>query len=137
MFNHLVICGDEDSYNKKDEVKKSLMRRYFSYKIEDLKSHTSNDYSSMLNRVSEMVSYLKNTYPNSKVFGLVFCGSNIGKIVHKRENDINYGLCYNKEIASLSRKYNDTEIVVLDTMRLTVSEIKDIISIFINTKYEG
>ena len=70
--------------------------------------------------------------------GILICGSGIGmSISANRYKGIRASLCYTPDMAELSRKHNDANILVLPGRFMDVNIAKLCIDNFLNTKFEG
>lgn len=75
---------------------------------------------------------------SKKSIGILLCGSGIGvSITANRLKGIRAALCWNAEIAKLSRQHNDANIVCLPARFINAEEMQKIVSTFLNTDFEG
>jgi ribose 5-phosphate isomerase B len=71
-------------------------------------------------------------------FGISICGSGNGiNMTVNKHQGIRAALCWNKEIARLARSHNNANICSLPGRFLSELETKEIIEVFLNTKFEG
>jgi len=102
--------------------------------VEDFGTNTSEscDYADFAYPAAESVANGNND------IGIIFCGSGIGvSIVANKVDGIRAALVCNKETAKLSREHNNANVLCFGTRFLQEEEIKEIISNFINTEFEG
>tara|TARA_B100001996_G_scaffold220579_1_gene169587 strand:+ start:844 stop:1275 length:432 start_codon:yes stop_codon:yes gene_type:complete len=92
----------------------------------------SVDYPDLAHPVAEDVK------SNKAEMGVVICGSGNGvaMVVNKHKN-IRAAICWNKEMAKLAREHNDANIISIPARFVSVEESKEIIDIFLTTKFEG
>jgi len=70
--------------------------------------------------------------------GIVVCGSGIGiSIAANKVKGIRCALCTNKEMAELSRKHNDANMLALGGRILDTIDAIEIVEIWLNTPFEG
>ena len=71
-------------------------------------------------------------------FGILICGSGQGvNITANKHVGIRSALCWNAQIAALSRQHNDANILAVPGRFLNEQEIINIVETFINTSFEG
>jgi len=54
-----------------------------------------------------------------------------------KHKNIRSALCWNTEIAELSRAHNNANILSIPSRFVSISEAKKIVKIFLETKFEG
>ena len=70
--------------------------------------------------------------------GILICGTGIGiSIAANRNICVRAALCRDDEDADMARKHNDANVVALAGRRVTQSQAKSIVSVFLNTDFEG
>ena len=70
--------------------------------------------------------------------GIIICGSGNGvSMVANKYQGVRAALCWNKEIASLSRQHNDANVLSLPARFLTSEEAIEIVKTFLDTGFEG
>ncbi len=71
-------------------------------------------------------------------FGILICGSGIGvSITANRHRRVRAALCWNVEIAQLSRKHNDANVICIPARFVSTKEALDMVKAFIITSFEG
>lgn len=71
-------------------------------------------------------------------FGIIICGSGIGvSITANKVKGARAAVVYNNDIARLSREHNNANILCYGARFFNVEEAKEMIDIFLNTKFEG
>ena len=77
---------------------------------------------------------------NDKNFtmGILVCGSGQGMVMTaNRSKDIRAALCYNSDIAKVSRQHNDANILCLGSRFIEKSEAIKCVDTFMMTEFEG
>lgn len=71
-------------------------------------------------------------------FGLLVCGSGEGVcITANKYQAIRAALCWNMEVASLSRQHNNANVLCLPARFVSAAEAKEMLEAFVNTAFEG
>lgn len=71
-------------------------------------------------------------------FGVLLCGSGIGVcITANKHQKIRAALCWGEEIAELSRKHNDANIICIPSRFVRDGLAEKMLDIFMNTNFEG
>lgn len=95
-------------------------------------SNDSVDYPDFAHPVASAVE--NKTYN----LGILICGSGQGvNITANKHQGIRAALCWNSEIAALSRQHNDANILSIPGRFLKDEEIIKMVEVFINTLFEG
>lgn len=75
---------------------------------------------------------------NADVFGILVCGSGQGMaIAANKYAHIRAALCFQSEIAKLSREHNNANVLCLGSRFLTDAEALIIADVFLNTSFAG
>lgn len=70
--------------------------------------------------------------------GIIICGSGIGvSITANKIKNVRAAVCYNNEIAKLSRQHNNANIICYGARFFDINDAKEMIKIFIETEFEG
>ncbi|WPU94628.1 ribose 5-phosphate isomerase B [Mucilaginibacter sabulilitoris] len=70
--------------------------------------------------------------------GILVCGSANGvAITANKHQGIRAAICWNEELAELARKHNNANIVCIPARFISTDEAKKIVSVFLNTEFEG
>lgn len=90
------------------------------------------DYPKVAYKVATQVARARNGR------GVLVCMSGIGQAIAANKVRGAYAaLCYNAEAAKLSRQHNDANILVLSAKFVRPGQLKDIISVWLTTAFEG
>jgi ribose 5-phosphate isomerase B len=128
----IAIGSDHAGFDLKESIKKFLEEKGYKYK--DFGTHDNNscDYPDYGLAVSEAV--------KEGIFdkGILICGSGIGLgIVANKVPGIRAGVCYNTELAILSRTHNDANVLVLPGRFITEIKAIEITEIWLKTDFSG
>ncbi len=127
----LPIASDHAGFEMKQKVKKYLSDR-FEIKDFGAFSTDSMDYPDTGFTLATKVA--KGKFKR----GILLCGSGIGmSIVANKVNCIRAALCHNSKFAELSRRHNNSNIVVLPARFVDFATAKDIIDKWLSTDFEG
>lgn len=95
-------------------------------------SDTSTDYPDFAHPVASAVE------SGEFDFGILVCGSANGvAITANKHQGIRAAICWNEELAELARKHNNANIVCIPARFISTDEAKKIVSVFLNTDFEG
>ena len=125
----IFIASDHAGFELKQYLIETLKEG-----IRDLGTYSTEscDYPIYAHKLTEEV--LNNT--NS--VGILICGSGVGmSITANRKNGIRAALCSNEEIAELSRKYNDANVLVLGARFISKECALKCVRTFLQTPFEG
>ncbi len=128
----IAIGCDHAGFEYKEILKQELTAK--GHEIKDLGTYSlaSVDYPDFVHPVAESVESGESTY------GILLCGSANGvAMTANKHQSIRAGLCWNAEVASLTRLHNDANILCIPARFLTIEEAKEITSVFLETEFEG
>jgi ribose 5-phosphate isomerase B len=128
----IPIASDHAGYEMKQRLVGVL--RDMGYEPEDLgaTSATASDYPDFAHPLAQAVSH------GDVKRGVLLCGSGIGMdIVANRYPHVRAGLAWNPEIAELSRKHNDTNILVLPSRFMSEADAERSLRTWLETEFEG
>jgi len=129
---NISIGNDHAGTNYKLELLSYLTTQGHTIINHGTDDEESMDYPDTIHPVAEDVS-------NHKVdVGIIICGSGNGaNMTANKHKSIRSALCWNSHIASLARQHNDANILSLPARFISLKEAKEIIDIFLSTKFEG
>lgn len=128
----LAIGCDHAGYEYKETLK--LFLEANGHDVQDFGTHSaaSVDYPDFVHPVANAVEQQKCD------FGILLCGSANGvAMTANKHQGIRAGLCWNAEVASLTRLHNNANIVCIPARFLSVEEAKNILTVFLSTAFEG
>ena len=132
LFKKISISSDHAGFKLKEKIKKNLLKK--KIKVIDLgpKNNNSVDYPDYAKKVAKNVSSKKSNV------GILVCGSGTGMAMSaNKAKKIRAAVCYNKASTRLSRQHNNANIMALGARLTKKSEVKNLVNIFLSTKFEG
>lgn len=132
MTKTIAIAADHAGFELKETLKKTIAT--LGYKVLDLGTNNTKsvDYPDFGYKLASEVS-------SGKVdFGVAICGSGVGiSIAANRKPKVRAALCQSVEVAELSRKHNDANVLALGARIVDKKLAKDILTAFLKTEFEG
>ena len=129
---NILLSNDHAGTELKKEIKEFLESNGYKVKNfgEDLGE--SVDYPDFIHPLAKEISNKKEEK------GIIICGSGNGvSMVANKYEGVRAALCWNKEIASLSRQHNNANVLSLPARFITTQEAIDIVKTFLETEFEG
>ncbi|MBC8416589.1 MAG: ribose 5-phosphate isomerase B [Candidatus Cloacimonetes bacterium] len=126
----IALASDHAGYELKEAIKEFLNE----HKLTDFGTHSieSMDYPDTGFKAAEAVAR------GECERGILICGSGLGmSIVANKVKGIRAALCNSVELARLSRKHNDANILVLQGRFISHSLAKEIIKVWFYTEFDG
>ena len=128
----IAIGADHAGFSLKEKLKKYLQEKNIEVKDFGPDSEQSVDYPDFAHPVASAVE--KKEFD----FGLLMCGSGNGiSMTANKHAGIRSALCWNSEIAKLSRQHNDANILTLPARFIEEAEAKKCLDVFLSTPFEG
>ncbi|MEA3470669.1 MAG: ribose 5-phosphate isomerase B [Thermodesulfobacteriota bacterium] len=128
----IAIGSDHAGFTLKEGVKKFLSHTDLEITDIGTYSNESVDYPDFGMEVARLVSSCETER------GILICGSGVGmSIVANRFPGVRAALSLDTETAIMSRKHNDSNILVLAGRRSDIESAKPIISAWLETEFEG
>ena len=117
------------------EFKNAIIEFFKDKNIEVKNFGTDNensvDYPDYIHPVAKFISSKPNSY------GIIICGSGNGAaMTANKHKNIRAALCWNEDLAKLSRQHNDANILSIPARFVSLEETLKMISIFISTSFE-
>jgi ribose 5-phosphate isomerase B len=129
----IPIASDHAGFELKQKLSAQLAE--MGYTVQDLgaKAETpGDDYPDYAHPLANEVS------SGQAKRGILLCGSGIGvDIVANRYPHVRAALSWKPEIAELSRKHNDSNVLVIPARFVSDEEASDIVSKWLTTDFEG
>ena len=128
----ISIGSDHAGYELKIKIEDYLNSKNIEFKDVGTFNEESCDYPIFAEKASRLVSegYCEK--------GILVCGSGVGMcIASNKIKNIRAVLCFDSEIAALSRKHNDANVLCLGGRFIDFESAKKIVDIFLNTPFEG
>ncbi|MDO4199263.1 MAG: ribose 5-phosphate isomerase B [Clostridia bacterium] len=128
----IIIGSDHAGYKLKELIKGYLSEIGENYKDLGTSSEESCDYPVFAGKVA------KEVVSTGNAKGILVCGSGIGvSIAANKVKGIRAALCMSSELAEMSRRHNDANILCLGARYIDFEAAKSIIKIFLSTEFEG
>lgn len=128
----IVIGCDHAGYLLKEIIKKMLLEKGFTVKDDGAYSEESVDYPDFAHAVAIDVAQ------GNCEKGVLICGSGNGVcMTANKHKEIRAALCWTAEIAELSRKHNDANVVCIPARFLETAVALEIVISFLTTYFEG
>ncbi|MBE6447529.1 MAG: ribose 5-phosphate isomerase B [Alphaproteobacteria bacterium] len=121
----LFIASDHAGFLLKEELKKQ-------FDLIDLGTHSTDscDYPIFAEKL------IRNLGQNDK--GVLICGTGIGmSIAANRCKNIHAALCFNEEMAKLSRQHNDANVIIFGARIISADVAIKCLKTFLSTDFEG
>lgn len=135
VFNQalpVALGADHAGYEYKEMLKALLLEN--GWQVEDKGTHSldSVDYPDFAHPVALDVESGK------AAFGILVCGSGEGVcITANKHAGIRAALCWNTEVAQLSRQHNNANVICLPARFADEALAKEMVLLFMNTAFEG
>jgi ribose 5-phosphate isomerase B len=131
MNNKIFLASDHGGFSLKETIFFFLKEKNMD--VEDLgcKSLATVDYP-------DYAKLLANKIKINNSYGIVFCGTGLGiSIASNRFSHVRAALCTSVEMASLSRKHNNANVLALGGRIIKTELAKEIVFKFLNTEFEA
>ena len=129
---NILLSNDHAGTNLKKTIKSFLENNGYVVKNIGEDKGESVDYPDYIHPLAKEISEKKEEK------GIIICGSGNGvSMVANKYQGVRAALCWNKEIASLSRQHNDANVLSLPARFLTNEEAVGIVKTFLETDFEG
>lgn len=132
MAEVIPIAADHAGFELKERLRERL--RALGYDVQDLgtNSPASTDYPDFGHPVARMVS------EGGAKRGVLLCGTGLGmSYVANRYPNVRAAVAWSPEIAELSRKHNDANVLVLPARFLSHEDAGRILEVWLDTNFEG
>ena len=126
----IFIASDHAGYDLKKKIINHFKNKY-DFDDFGAKSSNSVDYPDFAHKLSINVSRHDSE-------GVLICGSGIGmSMVANRYNNVRAALCFNENMAKLSRQHNNANILVLGSRLISYEEAIKCFTMFFKSEFEG
>lgn len=131
-MSKIGFASDHAGFELKEFVKSYVAQKGFSYKDFGAFTIESSDYPDFAHPLAEAVE------SGEVDLGVALCGSGNGiSMTLNKHRGVRAAICWNTDIARVTRAHNDANILVLPARFITSEDAKEIITIFFNTPFEG
>ncbi len=128
----IAICSDHAGYELKSIIEGYLEANNLEFEDFGTFSADSCDYPDFAHPAARAIEEGK-CYP-----GIAMCGSGNGiAMTLNKHQGIRAALCWNTELASLARRHNDANVLVLPARFIDPALALQIVDTFLSTGFEG
>lgn len=132
MSEVIPIASDHAGFELKEQLEAHLRARGFEVKDMGTNSPASTDYADYAHPLAGMVS------KGEAHRGVLLCGTGLGmSYVANRYPHVRAAVAWSPEIAELSRKHNDANVLVLPARFLSPEDAEKILDVWLGTEFEG
>jgi ribose 5-phosphate isomerase B len=135
VFNiamRIAIGCDHAGFEYKEAIKKMLSDAGWQVDDKGTYSTESTDYPDYAHAVATAVAEGK------AATGILICGSGNGVcMTANKHTGIRAALCWNEEVAALSRQHNNANVLCLPARFVSLDEAESMTDIFLSTSFEG
>ena len=128
----ILIASDHAGFALKEKLEAWL--REMGYSVKDLgtDSEDSTDYADYAHPLAQQVS------DGEAERGVLLCGTGLGmSYVANRYPHVRAALAWSPEIAELSRRHNDANVLALPARFLSEEQAKQILETWLDTPFDG
>ena len=128
----IAVAADHAGFEYKNIIFKYLTDK--GHQVHDFGTYSpeSADYPDFVHPLATAVENKEFEY------GILFCGSGEGvSITANKHAGIRCALCWQPEIARLTRQHNNSNVVAIPTRFIAKELAQEIIDIFLSTDFEG
>jgi ribose 5-phosphate isomerase B len=130
--HEIVMGSDHAGYALKQSILSQLQSMGLSFQDVGAHNETPCDYPDFANALAHELL----RQPQS--IGILICGSGIGmSIAANRHSHVRAALCTSTEMATLARRHNDANVVVLGARLISADEAWACVQTFLNTPFEN
>lgn len=132
MTKKIAIASDHAGFDLKEVLKKEI--ESLGYEVQDFGTNNTNsvDYPDYGYKLASAVS------SGNADLGVAICGSGVGiSIAANRKPKVRAALCQSVEVAELSRKHNNANVLALGARIVSEELAKEILKAFLATEFEG
>ena len=132
MSKIIAIGGDHAGFVYKKQLVEKLTS--LGYEIKDFGPFTdaSVDYPDYVHPLCHAIE------AGQMNKGIIICGSGNGvAITANKHQGIRAAICWNEELAALSRQHNDANLLALPARFIPFELAEKMVKIFLNTEFEG
>ena len=131
LSKKIYIASDHGGFYLKEQITRFLLKSHKNVIDLGTNSPEAVDYPDFAEILVKKVK-LKDNH-----FGILLCGTGIGMSMKaNRYDDIRAALCTDQEMAALSRKHNNANVLVIGGRTTAPNTAKEIVDIFLKTDFE-
>ena len=128
----IPIASDHAGFEMKEMLEKELQHQGFDVQDLGASSDAPSDYPDFAHPLAREVS------EGDAKRGILLCGSGIGvDIVANRYPHVRAALAWMPEIAELSRRHNDSNVLVIPARFVSDETAREMVRVWLRTDFEG
>jgi len=128
----IALASDHAGFDKKQVIIKYLEEKGIKYHDFGCYSSDSIDYPEYAHAIAKAID------DGEYEIGITSCGSGQGiNIVANKHQNVRSALCWNAEIAALSKEHNNANICALPGRFVSDDEAIAIVEAYLNAEFEG
>jgi len=128
----IAVGADHAGFEHKNAVAEWLKGKGYEVKDFGTDGPASVDYPDFAHPLASFVE------EGNAAFGILFCGSANGvAITANKHQGIRAGLVWDNEVAKLTRRHNDANVLCIPARFVALPYAQQIIETFIETQFEG
>lgn len=132
MSKKIAIGGDHAGFAYKKEMIAKLEATGYEIKDFGPYSDASADYPDFVHPLADAIE--KGEFEQ----GILICGSGNGvAITANKHQGIRAALCWNQDLAALSRQHNDANVLALPARFISFDLALELAEVFLTTEFEG
>ncbi|WP_158856005.1 ribose 5-phosphate isomerase B [Lunatibacter salilacus] len=132
MIDAIAIGGDHAGFEYKERLKEVLLEK--GYQVTDFGPDTGDsvDYPDYIHPLCNSIEAGELTR------GVIICGSGNGvAITANKHQGIRAAICWNEELAKLSRQHNDANLISIPARFVDFDLTVKMVLLFLQTEFEG
>ena len=128
----IFISSDHAGFKLKEAIKSYLSNKKISFTDIGPFKESRVDYPDFAHKLAE------NLLNQDIDFGILICGSGNGiSMAANKHSNIRAALCWNEELATLSRQHNNANVLSLPARFISSELALAIVDVFLATSFEG
>lgn len=132
MVEEILIAADHAGYELKQKLEAELKRMGYAVKDFGTNSTESTDYADYAHPLAREIS------AGHAKRGILLCGTGLGmSYVANRYPHVRGAVSWTPEVAELSRKHNDSNVLILPARFVTEEDAKKILKAWLDAPFEG
>ena len=132
MAEEILIASDHAGFELKAKIEAELKRLGFAVKDFGTNSTESTDYADYAHPLAKDIS------EGGHKRGVLMCGTGLGmSYVANRYPHVRGAVSWSPEVAELSRKHNDSNVLILPARFVNDDDAKKILKAWLDAPFEG
>ncbi|EON77020.1 Ribose 5-phosphate isomerase B [Lunatimonas lonarensis] len=132
MSDIIAIGGDHAGYEYKQRLIAALKEKGYTVRDFGPNSNASVDYPDYIHPLCQSIE------AGELKRGVILCGSGNGvAITANKHQGIRAAICWNEELAALSRQHNDANLISIPARFVDFELVVRMVETFLQTEFEG